>query len=92
MIETPGVDVDGMAVGRGPLREGLVVLSVSDCCNRSAYLGRSLEVLDAVPVDIVVRSNRLPELGRNDKTRAVGGWSSSEEHDTGTSVGERVLT
>jgi hypothetical protein len=31
-----------------------------------AYLGSSLEVLDAISVDIVVRSDRFPELWADD--------------------------
>ena len=58
---------------------------------RATYLGGSLEVLDAVSVDIVVRSDRLPQLGRDDHARSVGGRSTGEEHDPSASVGERGL-
>jgi hypothetical protein len=35
-------------------------------CDEITYLGSALEVLDAISVDIVVGSNRFPELWADD--------------------------
>lgn len=56
-----------------------------------AHLGGSLEMLDTVPVNIVVGTDGLSQLRRDDHTRSVGGWTSGEQHDSSTSVGERIL-
>jgi hypothetical protein len=55
------------------------------------HLGSTLEVLDAVSVNVVVRSDRLPKLRADDKTRSIGRWSTREQHDSSTSVGESGL-
>jgi hypothetical protein len=41
-------------------------ISIYPGCTEMAYLGSALEMLDAISVDIVVRSNRLPELWADD--------------------------
>lgn len=59
--------------------------------NDMTHLGRTLEVLDAVSVDIVVRSDGLPELWSDDHTGSVRGRSPREQHDPSASVREGGL-
>ncbi len=59
--------------------------------NETTYLGSTLEVLRAVPIDVVVGTDGLLELVTDDEAGALGSRSTCEEHDTGTSVGEGRL-
>lgn len=56
------------------------------------YLGGTLKVLDAVTVNVVVRSDGLSKLGTNDHTRSISGRTTREKHYPGTSVGEGSLS
>lgn len=49
-------------------------------------------MLDAVTVNVVVRSDGLSELGANDHTRTIGGRTTREKHYPGTRVGESSLS
>lgn len=50
-----------------------------------------LVVLDVVPVDIVVRTNRLLQFGGNNVTRALSGGTTGEGHNTASRVLEGSL-
>ena len=54
-------------------------------------LGGSFEVLDVVPIDIVMRSNRFSQFDSDDHSRAFRSRSTSKEHNSPTSVRERSL-
>ena len=69
---------DGNVEALGPGREG-------------TYLGCLFEMLDAVPVDIVMRSDRFSELGADDHTGSFGSGTTGKEHDTGPGVREGGL-
>ncbi len=56
-----------------------------------SYLQCLLVVLDVIPIDVVVRSDRFPQLSADDHAGAFGSRSTSEEHDTTSSVLERGL-
>lgn len=48
-------------------------------------------MLDGVSVYIVVRTDWLPQLWSDDQSRTIGSGSTSEEHNSGTSIWERSL-
>lgn len=75
LIEGAGVNIDYVAVGRGPRREGIVVLR------------RFLHVLRVVFLDIVVRSDRVPQIVGHDLTGPLGAGPADEQHDPGSRVG-----
>jgi hypothetical protein len=79
LIETSEEDVNRVTVLRCPPRERLVELR------------RPLEVLDVVALDVVVRTDRLPQLDTDSHSRSLGRRSSREEHDASTGVGEGGL-
>jgi hypothetical protein len=54
-------------------------------------LGRALEMFDAVPIDVVMRSNGLTEFRTDHHTWALCSWTTCEEHDPCAGVGERCL-
>ena len=56
-----------------------------------AYLGSTLEMLDAISVDVVVRSDGFSEFWADNQSRSIGRWSTGEQHDSSTSVGESGL-
>lgn len=56
-----------------------------------SYLGRPLEMFDAVSIDIVMRSDRLSELLSYHHPRAFCGRSAGKEHDSRASVGKGGL-
>lgn len=56
-----------------------------------SHLRSLLEVLDAVPVDIMVRSDRLLELVRDDHTRSFRRRTARKQHDPRSRVRERAL-
>lgn len=53
-----------------------------------AHPSSLFKVLDAVPVDVVVRPNRLAQLGADNHTRSIRCRSTREEHDACACVGE----
>lgn len=69
-------------------RTGQVVSRVEAHALRkfSKHLESFLEVLDVVPVNIVVGSNGLTKLGADDHARAFSGRASSEKHDSPASI------
>jgi hypothetical protein len=48
-------------------------------------------MLYAVPIDIMVRPDRLPELLPDDHPGTFCGWSTGEQHDSRASVREGGL-
>lgn len=56
-----------------------------------SHLGRTLEVLDAIPLDVVVRPNRLLQLVAHDHSGSFGCGTASEQHDTSAAVRESCL-
>jgi len=58
---------------------------------KTPYLRRLLIVLDVVPLDVVVRTNRLPQFRANDNSGTFGAGPTSEEHDPRARIGEGSL-
>jgi len=68
------------------------VISIALGCHEIAYLGGTLEVLDAISVDVVVRSDGFSEFWADNQSRSIGRWSTGEQHDSSTSVWECGLS
>ena len=58
---------------------------------KNTYLRCPLEVLRAVAVDVVVRTDGFLQFVADDQTRSLGSGTSREDHDASASVGERRL-
>jgi hypothetical protein len=58
---------------------------------RPTYLQRFLIVLDIVPIDVMMRPDRFPQLWSDDHTRALSGRSTGEEHNPASHVDELRL-
>lgn len=96
LVETTGKDVYYVTVVCCPLREcvvELLIVSFMRLCDdpSTTYLQGLLVVLDVVTVDIVVRADRLSELGTDDHAGTFGSGTTSEEHNAATSILERRL-
>jgi hypothetical protein len=54
-----------------------------------AYLDSLLEIFDVVPINVVMRSDRLLQLWTDNNTGTLGCWATSEDHDASTCILER---
>jgi hypothetical protein len=98
LIQTSGEDVDNMTVVCGALGEVVIELNlISGDTPRwysessSSYLNSLLVVLDVVAINVVVRTDRLLQLGRNDISWSLGGGTTDKVHDAASSILEGGL-
>lgn len=90
LIETPSEDIDNVTIVRGALGEVFVELNglarAQRPIDQQSYFNSLLEILDIVPVNIMMRADRFLQLGGNNIARTFGGCTTGEGHDTGTGV------
>jgi hypothetical protein len=96
LIKTSGEDVDNVTVVCGALGEVVIELNLisGDTPRRyseSSYLNSLLVVLDVVAINVVVRTDRLLQLGRNDISWSLGGGTTDKIHDAASSILEGGL-
>ena len=93
LIKAAGKDIDNMAIVCDPLCQVVIKLDIHQlkyitCDHYNAYLESFLVVFDVITVNVMVRSNRLPELWSDDHTRPFSRRPSAEQHNPATHVDE----
>lgn len=89
LIETTGKNIDDVAVVSDSFGEVIIelaLLAMEPFIGAGAYLKCFLIVLDIIAVDVVMRSDGLPELGADDHSRTFSRWSSAEQHNSATHI------
>src|SRR5271163_3753656 len=74
LIETTGKDINNMPIVSSPFGQGVVELD------------RFLVVLDIISINVVMRPNRLSELGRNNHAGSLRCRTAGEEHYPGAGI------